>query len=115
MKDFAQINEENIIQRIIVVESAQKANELLGGNWVEVGKPNKNIPSRGWTYDPEYDNFYAPRPYENWFLDENLRWKPKPTDENITIIPEYIKPKIIVDQNDLIYKWDNDLCKWINI
>ena len=32
---FAEIDNENIVQKVIVVESAELATQLLGGTWVQ--------------------------------------------------------------------------------
>lgn len=113
-KYFAQINEHNIVTDIVVVESSEYAHELFGGNWVEtfINDPNKNYASKGSIFVPELNNFYKPQPYPNWILNDKLRWKPLSNNENIMIIPEYIKPKVIITDDDKIYKWDNEISKW---
>lgn len=114
---FAEIKQ-NIVQRVIVVESAEYAHNLFGGEWVETFRdnPDKNYAGKGYIYVPYLQNFHPPKPYPNWELNEKLKWKPLSTDENVYIIPSEInKPKFIITEDDLTYKWDNELCKWINV
>ena len=113
-KYFAQIDNKNIVINLAVVESASYAHEIFGGNWVETftNDPTKNYASKGSIFVPELNNFYKPQPYPNWILNDKLRWIPQNIDQNIMIIPEYIKPKIIITDDDKIYKWDNKISKW---
>ena len=117
MKYFAEINKDNIVLRVLVVESVECAKKLFGGNWVETFPydVNKNLANIGYSYIPELDNFCSPQPYNNWILNKRAKWEPLPTDTNVNIIPEHIKPKIIISENDRIYKWNNELIKWDRI
>lgn len=88
MAHFAQINENNIVTRVIVVsnddimdnglESESKGIEfcrsLLGQhtNWVQTsynGNFRKRYAGVGYIYDPNLDAFIPPKPYPSWILD----------------------------------------------
>ena len=78
MAHFAEIDENNVVQRVIVVANKDTADangnevesigvafcqRLLGGNWVQTsyhGNIRKNYAGIGYTYDPVADEFIAP-------------------------------------------------------
>lgn len=88
MAHFAEMDENNIVLRVIVVhnnellddigqESEQKGIDfcvsLFGGRWVQTsynGTIRKNYAGEGYTYDPQRDAFIAPQPGPEWTLDE---------------------------------------------
>lgn len=87
MAHFAEIDENNIVQRVLVVDNALEnrgadflANDLgLGGNWIQTSYNNnfrKQFAGIGFTYDANADVFIAPQPYPSWSLDENFDWQP---------------------------------------
>jgi hypothetical protein len=95
MAHFAELDETNIVKRVIVVhnnelldengnESEQKGIDFCvahyGGIWLQTsfnGNIRKNFAGIGCTYDPIRDAFIAPRPADDWILDEyTLQWKP---------------------------------------
>jgi hypothetical protein len=94
MAHFAEIDENNIVTRVLVVANEQEhrgqdflANELgLGGTWVQTSYNSnfrKNYAGIGFHYDPANDWFYAPQPFASWTLDEDAKWQapvPYPTD-----------------------------------
>jgi len=95
MANFAEIAENNIVKRVLVVPDEQEhrgqeflADDLgLGGIWIQTFEDNnvrKNFAGIGHTYDPERDAFIAPKPYTKWVLnEETCRWEapiPYPTD-----------------------------------
>jgi len=104
MAHFAEIDENNIVQQVIVVHNNELEDE--GGNEVEqngidfcetlFGHPNwvqcsynnnirKQFAGTGFTYDSDNDVFIAPQPYDSWSLDENFDWQApveKPNDDN---------------------------------
>jgi hypothetical protein len=88
MAHFAEINEDNIVLRILVVPNEQEhrgqdylANDLnLGGRWIQTSY-NSNIRVRyagvGFKYDEEKDAFIAPQPFKGYVLnEETLDWVP---------------------------------------
>ena len=101
MAHFAEINENNIVTKVIVVHN----NELLLGeeevetkgidfceglfghrNWVQTSYNANfryNFAGVGYTWDSENNAFYAPKPFASWSLDENYIWQapvPYPDD-----------------------------------
>lgn len=107
MAHFAQLNDNNIVEQVIVVsnnelldesgiESEQKGidfcTNLFGGRWVQTsynGNIRKNYAGPGYLYDPVRDAFLAPQPYLSWVLDEQTcRWQSPvdyPTDGKLYI------------------------------
>ena len=94
MAHFAELDENNIVLRVIVVANEDTADEngnevealgiafcenLLGGTWIQTSY-NDNIRKQyagiGSTYDPALDIFIAPQPGPDWVLDENHDWQP---------------------------------------
>lgn len=92
MAHFAEIDEQGVVLRVLVVDNAQEndgqnflANTLgLGGTWVktsyntlggvhkEGGTPlRKNYAGIGYTYDSGRDAFIPPKPYASWLLNED--------------------------------------------
>jgi len=91
---FAQLNEENIVTRVIVVANQDTADKdgveneaigiefctnLLGGTWKQTsynGNIRKNYAGVGFKYDATLDVFISPQPYASWILDETTaKWK----------------------------------------
>ena len=94
MAHFAQLNEENIVTRVIVVANQDTADKdgveneaigiefctnLLGGTWKQTsynGNIRKNYAGVGFKYDATLDVFISPQPYASWILDETTaKWK----------------------------------------
>ena len=116
MAHFAQLDENNVITRVIVVaneelldngvESEAKGiafcKALLGGEWVQTSYNSnfrKHYAGIGYTYDPIADHFYAPQLYPSWVLNEDANWEapvPMPTDGKI-------------------YKWVESDLNWIEV
>jgi hypothetical protein len=91
MAHFAEVDENNIVLRVLVVDDLNEsdgqnflANTLgLGGTWLKTsyntaagvhangGTPfRKNYAGIGYTYDEALDAFIAPKPYPSWVLNE---------------------------------------------
>jgi len=86
MAHFAEIDENGVVLRVLVVDNAQNflANTLgLGGTWVKTsyntiggvhtsgGTPfRKNYAGIGFTYDATRDAFVPTKPYDSWVLNE---------------------------------------------
>jgi hypothetical protein len=118
MAHFAELNENNIVTRVIVVANSELLDnqgieqeskgilfcqQLLGGNWKQTsynGNFRKNYAGIGYTYDNTLDAFIPPQPYLSWLLDtETCQWQPPvpmPTDGNI-------------------YQWNEDTTSWVLI
>lgn len=103
MAHFAEIDENNIVLRVIVVDNNdckdQHGNEsevvgatfchnLLGGIWKQTSYNanfRKNYAGIGFSYDEERDAFIPAKPFSRWILnEETCRWEaptPYPSDE----------------------------------
>lgn len=98
MAHFAELDNNNIVIRVLVVPDSQElrgqdflANDLqLGGNWIQTsynGRIRKRYAGIGFTYDPLADVFICPPPFPSWVLDGNFDWQApvsKPADANET-------------------------------
>lgn len=115
MAHFAELGENNIVLRVIVVDnkdtSDTSGNEveeigvefcrnLLGGTWKQTSYNSsfrKNYAGVGYTYDSSRDAFIPPRPYPSWTLNEDTcRWQaptPMPSDGQL-------------------YTWNEDTTSW---
>ena len=88
MAHFAELDESNIVLRVLVVPNDQEhrgeeylASDLnLGGRWMQCsynGNIRKNYPGIGYTYNPTRDAFIDPKPFVSWVLnDQKCRWEP---------------------------------------
>ena len=117
MAHFAEINDNNIVTKVIVVHNNEitvdgqelefKGIDFCEGlfghrNWVQTsynGNIRHNFAGQGYTWDSANDAFYAPQPYASWSLNEDYKWEaPVP-------YPEDASP-------EKIYEWDEDNLTW---
>jgi len=112
---FAELDDNNIVKRVIVVATKDNSDangvekesigrafceRLFGGNWVQTsynGNMRKRYAGIGYSYDPALDAFIAPKPFPSWTLDDNADWQapvPMPTDGKM-------------------YAWDEDAQAWV--
>ena len=117
MAHFAELDENNIVLRVIRVENSviqkvdgteselkgkQFLNTLLGtSKWVQTSYSHsfrKNFAGISYSYDSTKDAFIAPKPpYDSWLLDEDTcRWK---------------APKELPDINNR-YNWNEENQEW---
>jgi hypothetical protein len=90
MAHFAEIDENNLVLRVLVVENSLEhrgadflTNDLgLGGTWIQTsynGTIRKNFAAIGFTYDETADAFIPPNPncgHDELILDTNdYKWK----------------------------------------
>lgn len=86
MAHFAEIDENNIVLRVLVVPDEQEhrghdflSTDLqLGGKWIQCSYNNnirKQYPAAGYTYDKINDVFIKPKPFDSWTLNENFDWE----------------------------------------
>ena len=107
MAHFAELDENNIVLRVIVVSDEHEAdganwcNNLLGGRWIQTSYNNrirKRYAGIEYSYNEDLDAFIPPKPYSSWVLNtETADWEapiPYPTDGN-----DYI--------------WDEENLEWI--
>jgi hypothetical protein len=101
MAHFAELDENNVVKRVIVVDNKDTSDangnevesigvafcqKLLGGNWKQTsynGNIRKNYAGIGYAYRADIDAFVAPQPYPSWTLDANAQWQaPVPMPED---------------------------------
>ncbi len=117
MAHFAELNENNIVTKVIVVHNNEITvdgqelefkgidfcESLFGHrNWVQTsynGNMRYNFAGQGYTYDEDNDAFYAPQPFASWSLNENYIWEaPVPYPEDASA--------------EKIYAWDEENQEW---
>ena len=124
MAHFAEINESNIVLRVLVVGDDQEhrgqefmADDIgLGGTWIQTsywtrgnvhygedGEPDGGTPLHmnyaGIGYSWDGTGFAPPQPFPSWALDENYVWQPP------TPYPD----------DDKFYYWDEATTSWVEI
>jgi len=84
MAHFAEIDENNIVTRVLVTNNAFPNEgydwliDNLGGTWIQTSYNATirfNYAGVGFSYDSEIDAFIAPKPYPSWELDEDCQWQ----------------------------------------
>ncbi len=121
MAHFAELDENNVVKRVIVVDNKDTSDangnelesigvafcqKLLGGNWKQTsynGNIRKNYAGIGYTYRADIDAFVAPQPYPSWVLDVNAQWQapvPMPQDAGTGEPPK-------------MYTWDEGTQSWV--
>ena len=90
MRRFAEIDENNIVLRVLVANDEAWLTENLGGTWLESFDDGTRVrrAGAGFTYDADLDAFIPPKPYESWVLNEDTcLWEapiPMPTEGDWT-------------------------------
>jgi len=125
MAHFAELDETNIVTRVIVVHNNELLDNgteseikgitlcqsLFGGTWVQTsyntyggahklgGVPlRKNYAGKGDTYDSVRDAFISPKPFPSWLLNETTgQWKAP------------IEMPVVAGKS---YKWDEPTLAW---
>ena len=125
MAHFVEIDENNIVLRVLVVDNEQEhrgqeflAEDLgLGGRWIQTsyhGNFRKMFAGIGYTYNEELDIFLPLKPYKSWVLNKELeQWEPTigmPIyeegktylwNEETQVWDMEDLPQIILDQNNI--------------
>jgi hypothetical protein len=106
MSHFAELDENNIVLRVLVGDNNLPNEgydwflENLGGTWVQTsynGTIRKNFAGIGYRYDEELDAFIAPQPFESWTLNtQTAKWM-SPTS---------------YPQDGRLYEWDEENLNW---
>lgn len=116
MAHFAELDENNVVLRVIVVHNNELLNadgveqealgqafctNLLGGNWKQTsynGTFRKNFAGVGFTYDTGLDAFIFKSPCPSWVLNfDTCQWEPPAP------FPSDGKP----------YVWDENALGWV--
>lgn len=107
MAHFAEIDENNIVIRVLVVPDEQEsrgqeflADDLgLGGRWIQTSynsKIRKQFAGIGCKYDEENDIFILPKPFPSFVLNSNFDWEPP-----------------ITRPTEGVYYWDESKLEWV--
>jgi len=115
MAHFAELDANNVVQRVIVVANKDTADangnevesigvafcqKLFGGTWVQTsynGNKRKNYAGVGYTYNADIDAFVPPKPYASWVLNDTAQWE---------------APVAMPDDGQM-YSWDEDSQSWV--
>lgn len=117
MAHFAQLDENNVVLRVIVVSNRDTSDafgvekehigaafceRLLGGTWKQTsynGNIRKNYAGIGYTYNADIDAFVPPKPFASWVLNnDTAQWEaPVPMP------------------NDGMYLWDETTTSWVAV
>jgi len=115
MAHFAEIDDQSIVQRVVVVTNdvlldengvEQEAlgvsfcEQLFGGSWKQTSYNSnfrKNFASLGYSYNSSIDAFVPPKPFDSWVLD--------------TEIAEYVPPVDMPDDGNH-YIWNEETTSW---
>ena len=113
MSHFAQLDENNIVTRVLVIEQdvidtglfgdpatwVQTSYNTYGGEHIQGGTPlRKNYAGIGYTYDATRDAFIPPNEFKGWVLNETTCQWESPTPMPVT--------------EGVYYYWNNDTESW---
>ena len=131
MAHFAELDENDIVLRVVVVSDENAidgevfCNNLLGGSWKQTSynthggvhydpdtrTPDdgvafrKNYAGKGYVFDDGRDAFMTAQPYPSWTLDEDTcYWEPP--------VPKPVPP---LAESGGYYKWDEPTVNWVFI
>ena len=108
MAHFAEVDENGVVLRVLVVPDAQEhrgqeflADDLgLGGTWVQTSynaRIRKNYAGVGMTYDNSRDAFIPEQPYASWTLnEETCQWE----------------APVVYPTDGLMYTWNEETTDW---
>lgn len=106
MSHFAELNDDNIVTRVLVGDNNAPNEgydwfvENLGGRWVQTsynGNFRKQYAGIGFSYDLVADVFIAPQPYPSWTLDESHDWQ----------------PPVPYPDSEFTHYWDEEAQEWV--
>ena len=107
MAHFAEIDSNNIVQRVIVVHDslestgAEWCHDRFGGTWLQTsynGRIRKNFAGIGYKYRADIDAFVPPQPFSSWTLNEQTaQWV----------------PPVPYPQDNAMYQWDEQTGSWL--
>lgn len=115
MAHFAQLDENKIVTKVLVIEQdvidtglfgepssfVQTSYNTHGGVHILGGTPlRKNYAGIGYTYDSGRDAFIPPKPYNSWALNETTCLWNAP---------------VAMPTDDKRYSWDEDTTSWVEV
>lgn len=132
MAHFAEIDENNIVKRVVVVGNDISTaagplgendmhpdgetwcqNFFKGGTWKQTSYNNnfrKQYAGKGFTYDSANDIFIAPQPYGSWTLNSNNDWEApiaRPSVEDCTFTEGDNTHYWVLDWDESAHQADN--------
>jgi len=134
MAHFAELDENNIVKRVVVIGNGVPTSDgplgendmhpdgetyvanLLGGRWKQTSYNNefrKEYAGIGNYYDEEKDVFIRPQPYPSWSLDSNNDWQApvaRPEGEH----EKYTDSEGVEEYYSEI-EWDEESQRWIAV
>jgi hypothetical protein len=127
MGHFAELNEDNVVLRVVKAcnqdiannggEQSEQAAEHFksitplsneGVRWVQTSYNNnfrKQFAGLSMIYDENKDKFIAPKPYPSWILDSNDDWK-TPISEPNTMLVNGVDTIFFVYWNESLIRWE---------
>jgi hypothetical protein len=108
MSHFAEIDENNIVLRVLVGDNNAPNEGLdwfvenLGGRWIQTSYNanfRKNFAGIGFTYDEQLDAFIPPKDFESWVLDEDTC--------------TWIAPVEMPSEGS--WQWDEESISWVQV
>jgi hypothetical protein len=114
-KYFAEINPNNIVQRVVVAEKVEDIKLSNQENYLiecsKDGSIRKNGAAYGFTYDSNRDAFITPKPFNSWILNETTcKWE-APVSYPVTYNTSDKYPDFLRQPD--IYKWDENIQNWV--
>jgi len=121
MAHFAELDANNVVQRVIVVANKDTADangnevesigvafcqKLFGGTWFQTsynGNKRKNYAGVGYTYDADIDAFVPPQPYASWVLNDAAQWE----------APVAMPEDAGTGEPPKMYQWDEATTSWV--
>ena len=143
MAHFAELDNNNIVKRVVVVGNDVTtaagplgANDMhvdgetwcvnffKGGTWKQTSYNNnfrKQYAGKGYTFDSAKDKFISPQPFDSWALDGNDDWKspvtyPTDTTDKRISWDEAGQKWTATDNSDPVnnFNWDASALAWVS-
>lgn len=118
MAHFAEIDENNVVLRVVVVDNKDTADangvekehigaahleKILGGTWKQTSYNatfRKNYAGSGYTFDSQRNAFVPPKPFNSWILNETTcQWE----------------APVAMPTDGQMYSWNEETINWIVI
>jgi hypothetical protein len=144
MAHFAELDENNVVTRVVVVgNDVETAAGPLGSNdmhvdgetwcvnffktpnWKQTSYNNnfrKHYAGKGYTFDAAKDKFISPQPYDSWALDGNDDWQapvtfPTDTTDKTISWDEAGQKWTATDYSDPVnnFNWDASGLTWVSV
>jgi len=141
MAHFAELDDNNVVKRVIVVGNDVTTaagplgendmhvdgetwciNFFKGGTWKQTSYNHnfrKQYAGKGFTYDATKNKFISPQPYASWALDGNDDWQapvtyPTDTTDKRISWDEDNQKWTAKDKDDNSFNWDASALAWVS-